>query len=91
MYLLRTKTLFTRGVIIPSVIATSALKIPNPLSQEEFIAWLRERSRTETIASIADTMCCARLTIYYWMWGKRRPSRQALALAAILRGFPREM
>ena len=79
-----------RGAMILSVSSTPHIHTPT-MTEDEFCSWIRSRRSSETVAVLADRLGCASQAIWDWLAGRRRPSRQVRALAALLAHGAREL
>ena len=61
------------------------------MTVEEFLAWIDRRRYRETVAVIADSLGAHPISVWDWIAGRRRPSRQTRKLASFLSGQSREL
>jgi DNA-binding transcriptional regulator YiaG len=55
-----------------------------PLDRSQFVAWLEARRQRESLAAIGEDLGVSQVAVTLWLQGKRRPSRMALRLGALL-------
>ena len=75
---------------IPRMATTTCFHTPI-MTVEEFLAWIDHRRYRETVAVIADSLGANPISVWDWIAGRRRPSRQTRKLASFLSGQSREL